>query len=56
MTFSARFETVHLSDLVSFFFLGFLMKGDGSDGEIKGGVKGGGGGEKDKRKRGGGHH
>lgn len=31
MTFSARFETVHVSDFFSFIFRG-LMKRDGSDG------------------------
>lgn len=53
MTFSARFEIVHLSDFLS--FLGVLMKGDGGDGDIKGnvkGAKGGCGGQKKRR----GHH
>lgn len=55
MTFSARFEIVDLSDFF-FHFLGFLMKGDSGDGEIKDGVKRTKGGEEDKRNRGDGHH
>lgn len=53
MTFSARFETVDLSDFFPFHFCGFLMKGDGGDGDIKGGVKGTKGGVQRTKEKGG---
>lgn len=53
MTFSARFEIVHLSDFFFLSFLGVLMKGDGGDGDIKGRVKGAKGGCGGQKKQGG---
>lgn len=50
MTFSARCVTLDLSDFLFLSFLGFLMKRDGGDGDMKGGVKGTKGGAEDKRK------
>lgn len=34
MTFAAQFQTADLSDFFAFTFRGFLMKGDGGDGQI----------------------
>lgn len=50
VTFSARRVTLDLSDFLFFLFLGFLMKRDGGEGDMKGGVKGMEGGVEDKRK------
>lgn len=56
MTFSARCVTLDLSDFLFLSFLGFLMKRDGGDGDMKGGVKGMKGGCGGQKKRGDGYH